>query len=176
MKKIVSVIAITIAFLLIVITANQTVAFNKAHISEKGNITVSVLPNSFVLMPDSSARKASTANAGKDKGIGPFKDKVVELGPINQKWVSEGKGIFTSKCVLCHELDQTKIGPPLRNITKDRAPEYILNMIVNPTKMQKEDANVKILIKKYNNILMTELGISSEQARSVLEYLRSVAR
>jgi hypothetical protein len=49
-------------------------------------------------------------------------------------------------------------------------------MIVNPTKMQKEDADVKVLIKKYNNVLMTELGISNDQARSVLEYLRSVVR
>jgi cytochrome c len=126
-----------------------------------------------MVLPDSS-KKAGPSN--KDKGIGPFRDKVVEMGPINQKWVSEGKGIFTSKCVLCHELDQKKIGPPLRSITRDRAPEYILNMIVNPTKMQKEDADVKVLIKKYNNVLMTELGISNDQARSVLEYLRSVVR
>ena len=119
----------------------------------------------------------STKKAGpKDQGIGPFKGKNVDLGAINQKWVSEGKSIFSTKCVLCHELDQKKIGPPLRNITKERTPQYIMNMVVNPTKMQKEDPDVKLLIKKYNNVLMTELGISNDQARSVLEYLRSSER
>jgi len=172
MKKITFVFALLSAFLIIVIAANQTVALNMFYSAENGKITATHFSHSPSFLPDSTSRKSSA----KDKGIGPFKDKNVELGPMNQKWVSEGKGIFTSKCVLCHELDQKKIGPPLRNITKDRAPEYIMNMIVNPTKMQKEDADVKVLIKKYNNVLMTELGISNDQARSVLEYLRSVVR
>jgi cytochrome c len=110
----------------------------------------------------------------KDHGIGPVKN--VELGPLNKKMADEGKAIFTTKCFLCHELDQKKIGPPLRNITKDRAPEYIMNLIVNSVQMQKEDPNVKALIKKYNNVIMPPPGINQTQARSVLEYLRSVAK
>jgi hypothetical protein len=169
MKKVTLVFALLSAFLIIAIVASQSEARGKYAKSEKNSI--STLTHPANALPDTAKKTGS-----KDKGIGPFKDKTVELGPINQKWVSEGKGIFSSKCVLCHELDQKKIGPPLRSITKDRAPEYILNMVVNPTKMQKEDADVKVLIKKYNNVLMTELGISNDQARSVLEYLRSVAR
>ena len=170
MKRISLAFAFLCAFLIIAVIVNQTEASSRFN-SVKSAILVSELSKPAIFLPDTSKKSAA-----KDKGIGPFRDKTVELGPINQKWVSEGKGIFTSKCVLCHELDQKKIGPPLRGITKDRAPEYILNMIVNPTKMQKEDADVKVLIKKYNNVLMTELGISNDQARSVLEYLRSVVR
>ena len=171
MKKITFVFAFVSAFLIITIVANQTEASNRIKTQFRTNNYSSVSSIPSFTLPDSTKKSVA-----KDKGIGPFKDKTVEMGAINQKWVSEGKGFFASKCVLCHELDQKKIGPPLRNITKDRAPEYILNMIVNPTKMQKEDADVKVLIKKYNNVLMTELGLSNDQARSILEYLRTVAR
>ena len=171
MKKNYLVFALLTAFLIVAVVVNQTEAGSRFISAKNSGLSVSNLSVPSLVLPD-TAKKAGA----KDKGIGPFRDKTVELGPINQKWVTEGKGLFTSKCVLCHELDQKKIGPPLRNITKDRAPEYILNMVVNPTKMQKEDADVKVLIKKYNNVLMTELGLSNDQARSILEYLRSVVR
>ena len=170
MKKNTLLFTLLTAFLIIAIVTSQSEASGRIKIAKSEMNSISVLSHSTYALPDTSKSGA------KDKGIGPFRDKIIELGPINQKWVSEGKGIFSSKCVLCHELDQKKIGPPLRGITKERAPEYIMNMVVNPTKMQKEDAAVKVLIKKYNNVLMTELGISNEQARSILEYLRSVAR
>lgn len=175
MKKHVFALAILGAALIIVMFTYPTIALNKVQTRANARFNTAYFSYSVILLPD-TAKKSAYGSLNKDKGIGPFRDKNVELGTINQKWISEGKGIFTSKCVLCHELDQKKIGPPLRNITKDRAPEYILNMIVNPTIMQKEDTNVKELIKKYNNVLMTELGISNDQARSVLEYLRSVVR
>lgn len=109
-----------------------------------------------------------------DLGVGPIKS--VTLGPIDAKMASQGKTIFTNTCFLCHELDQLKIGPPLRNIAKDRAPEFIMNLMLNTSGMQKTDPYLKALIVKYNNIVMTDPGLSQAQARSVLEYLRSVAK
>jgi len=76
----------------------------------------------------------------------------------------------------CRVLDTKKIGPSLRNITKERMPEYIMNLLVNAVQMQKQDQFVKDLIKKYNNIAMPDPGLSQAQARTVLEYLRSVAK
>jgi len=110
----------------------------------------------------------------KNLGVGPIKS--VTLGPIDAKMVSQGKTIFTNTCFLCHELDQLKIGPPLRNIAKDRAPEFIMNLLLNTSTMQKTDPYIKALIVKYNNIVMTDPGLSQAQARSVVEYLRSVAK
>jgi len=109
----------------------------------------------------------------KDKGIGPIKN--IELGAIDPKMVSKGKDLFNNKCLLCHDLDQKKIGPPLRNITKTRAPEYIMNLLLNTVQMQQEDPIVKDLVSTYK-ITMTPPEFSNEQARSVLEYLRSVAK
>ena len=57
-----------------------------------------------------------------------------------------------------------------------RTPEFIMNLLVNTVQMQKENATIKELIKKYNNIIMTPPMLSQEQARSVLEYLRSMEK
>jgi len=110
----------------------------------------------------------------KDLGIGPVKS--VELGPLDKKMSDKGKAIFNNKCMICHDLDQAKIGPTLRNVTKARTPEFIMNMLVNTVQMQKQNATIKELIKKYNNIIMTPPMLDQDQARSVLEYLRSVAK
>ena len=110
----------------------------------------------------------------KDLGTGPVKN--VELGPLDKKMSDQGKAIFNNKCLVCHDLDQAKVGPTLRNVTKVRTPEYIMNLLVNTVQMQKENATIKELIKKYNNIIMIPPELNQQQARAVLEYLRSVAR
>lgn len=109
-----------------------------------------------------------------DKGVGPVKN--VTLGPINTKMAEQGKSIFTNTCAICHELDQQKVGPPLRNITKERNPEFIMNLLLNTAAMQKTDPYIKALIVKYNNIIMIDPGFNQTQARDVLEYLRSVQK
>ena len=105
-----------------------------------------------------------------DLGIGPVKE--LKLGPIDDKLVNHGKTIFESLCIACHSLDEKKIGPPLRNITKSHAPEYIMNMLVNTTEMEQKDPEIIKLIKQYS-IPMTDLKLNQGKARAVLEYLRS---
>jgi cytochrome c len=118
--------------------------------------------------------KPEVQEASGDKGVGPFKD--VKLGPVDQMKVRKGLGVFMDKCFLCHELDNKKLGPPLRNITKQETPEFILNMIVNPAVMQKENEKIKEQLKKYNNLPMLDQQISQQDALNILEYLRSVAK
>ena len=110
----------------------------------------------------------------KDKGVGPIKE--LKLEPINQKLANDGKAIFAAKCSVCHSLDQKIIGPPLRKVTMRRSPEYIMNMILNPTNMEKEDPIVKELHKNYIATPMTDQSFTQAQARVLLEYLRSVAK
>lgn len=109
-----------------------------------------------------------------DKGIGPIKS--VELGPINKKMSDEGKLIYNNKCIICHDLDQKKIGPPLRNITKIRTPEYVMNLLLNSVQMQKQNITVKDLLKKYNNLPMPDPILTQVQSRSVLEYMRTLPK
>jgi len=110
----------------------------------------------------------------KDLGIGPVKSVV--LGPVNSKMAGEGKVIYTNQCIMCHDIDQNKLGPALRNVTKTRTPEYIMNILLNPVQMQKENATVKALLVKYNNLPMPDPSLNQAKARSVLEYLRSLAK
>jgi cytochrome c len=100
----------------------------------------------------------------------------VEMGPINAQMVNAGKGLFTSKCVMCHDLDQKKVGPALRSITKQRKADYIMNVIYNTVKMQKTDPVFKGLVAKFNNVPMPDPNLTESQSRSLLEYLRSVAK
>ena len=100
----------------------------------------------------------------------------VEMGPINHQMVNLGKGLFNSKCVACHTLDQNKIGPALRNVSKERKPEYVMNVLLNTAKMQKIDPVYKGLLVKFKNVPMPDPNLTEAQARSVLEYLRSVEK
>src|SRR5512140_140706 len=90
----------------------------------------------------------------QDKGVGPVKE--LKLGPVDKKLAGQGQQIFSAKCVACHSLDQQIIGPPLRNVTKRRTPEFVMNMILNPTNMEKEDKVTKDLHKKYIATPMTD--------------------
>ena len=109
-----------------------------------------------------------------DKGIGPFQN--VTLAPLDKEKAKKGMAVFNAKCMVCHDLDANKVGPPIRNSVKTYTPEFIMNMIVNPTEMQKSNATTKELLKKYNNVPMTDQKISKEEALIIFEYLRSVVK
>ncbi len=111
--------------------------------------------------------------AAVDNGIGPIKN--VKLGKIDQSLVDEGKSIFYSQCYLCHSVNQTKMAPPLRGIAKKRTPEFIMNYLLNTAVMQEKDPNVKALIKKFSNVPeMPDQNLTKDQARAVLEFLRTI--
>ena len=129
----------------------------------------------------SSAFSQDTVRAEKKEpakkenmGIGPIKE--LKLGAIDEKLVKEGKNIFNSKCFACHRLDSKLVGPPLRNITKQSPPVFLMNYLLNTTEMQKKEPQLKKLIKEYNGVVMPDQQLKEKQARAVLEYLRSVEK
>lgn len=106
------------------------------------------------------------------KGIGAFKD-VSLPEQINEDMAAKGKEIFQVKCMVCHQVGtQRIIGPGLKNITKIRTPEWILNMITNPDQMLQEDPVAKALLKEFNGTRMTDQGITKEEAKQILAFLR----
>jgi len=106
-------------------------------------------------------------------GIGPVKE--VKLDPqINQELVAKGKGIFDVKCATCHKLDEKLVGPPLRNVTKRRKPEWIMNQILNPEQMIKENMIAKNLATSGQYPTpMTFQNVTQDDARAILEYFRN---
>lgn len=106
-----------------------------------------------------------------EMGIGPVKE--VKLDPVvNTDLAGKGKQIFDVKCVACHKIDEKLVGPPLKDVTKRRKPEWIMNMILNPEQMTKENMIAKNLFAQYM-IQMTFQNVTQDEARAVLEYFRS---
>jgi mono/diheme cytochrome c family protein len=108
-----------------------------------------------------------------DLGIGPIKK--VTLGPLDEKMAAKGKELFQVHCSMCHHLDERKIGPALRDVTQQRTPEFIMNMVLNTSDMERHDPTAKRLEAGYP-VKMPATNLDEKQARELLEYLRSVTK
>jgi len=104
-----------------------------------------------------------------NKGVGEIKS--VALGQIDPALAKSGEALFTSKCIVCHQMGKRHIGPDLTGITKIRSPEWTMNMILNPEEMTKKDPVAIDLLKEYVT-QMTFQNLTEAEARSILEYFR----
>ncbi|MEK9612672.1 MAG: cytochrome c [Flavobacteriaceae bacterium] len=108
-----------------------------------------------------------------NKGIGPIKEMDFS-GSIDQTMVEQGAAAFKQKCTACHMAERKLIGPAMKGIYERRSPEWVMNMLLNPTEMLKQDPIAKALLKEYNNVMMLNQNLTQEEARSISEYLRSL--
>jgi mono/diheme cytochrome c family protein len=106
-------------------------------------------------------------------GIGPIK-KLAFDSDIDLEMVETGRQAFKAKCTACHKTDKKLIGPAMKGIYERRHPAWVMNMLLNPTEMVKEDPIAKALLAEYNNILMINQNLSNEEARAIAEYLRTL--
>lgn len=106
-------------------------------------------------------------------GIGPITDLVFD-DSIDTEMAEVGKTAFQQKCTACHKTNAKLIGPKMEGIFEKRHPAWVMNMILNPTKMVKEDPIAMALLKEYNNTLMINQNLSQEEARAIVEYLRTL--
>lgn len=104
-------------------------------------------------------------------GIGPVVEDI-QLAAVDNALAERGKALFVQKCATCHYLDMKKTGPPLRDVTKRRSPEYVMNQILNPEQMGKMHPDGRQLVAQYAQY-MTIQGITRENARELLDFLRS---
>ncbi len=108
-----------------------------------------------------------------NKGIGPIKSLEFD-DAINEGLAAKGEQTFNTICIACHALDKRMIGPEMAGIYERRSPEWVMNMILNPDGMLKEDPIAKALLKEYNNAIMLNQNLSEEDVRAVAEYLRKI--
>lgn len=116
-----------------------------------------------------SAAEGTATNDGL--GVGPIKS--VTLGDLNKAMATEGETIFTNNCAACHKMDKRFVGPALAGVTERRKPEWIMNMIMNPEQMVKEDPVAKELLAEYL-APMANQNITEDQARKLVEYFRQI--
>ena len=108
-----------------------------------------------------------------DKGIGPVTS--VTLDPaINQEMAAKGKEVYDKMCTACHKPDAKFIGPAPKGILDRRTPEWVMNMILNPDEMVKENAQAKKLLMEFNGSPMANQNLTEQEAREVLEYFRTL--
>ncbi len=108
-----------------------------------------------------------------NKGVGPITS--VEFGAeIDAEMAAKGEEIFSTICMACHMAEQRMIGPALKGVYERRSPEWVMNMILNPDGMLKEDPIAIALLKEYNNAIMLNQNLSEEDTRAVAEYLRTL--
>lgn len=108
-----------------------------------------------------------------NKGIGPITS--LELtNKIDYELVKTGETIFKKMCAACHRDDKKFIGPASKGILSRRTPEWIMNMIMNPENMLKNDPLAKELLVEYNYVIMINQNIKEDEARAILEYYRTL--
>ncbi len=107
-----------------------------------------------------------------NKGVGPI--TTIDFGKtVDTELAAKGEKTYSTICIACHTAEQRLIGPALKGVYDRRSPEWVMNMILNPDGMLKEDPIAIALLKEYNNAVMLNQNLSEEDARAVAEYLRT---
>lgn len=109
----------------------------------------------------------------KNKGVGPISEVTLEA-EINQELAAKGKEVYEKMCTACHKPTEKFIGPAPKGIFERRTPEWVMNMILNPEVMVKEDPIAKKLLIEFNGSPMANQNLTEEEARTVLEYFRTL--
>ena len=125
----------------------------------------------------SSGAAASTTAGGLSEfelkhGIGPVTEEVT-VGPVDQALAKQGAAVFEGKCSACHKPAERYVGPALGGITERRTPAYVMNMILNPEGMYTKHPEARKLLAEYMT-QMPNVGASRDDARAILEYLRTM--
>ncbi|MBU2938939.1 cytochrome c [Lacinutrix sp. C3R15] len=123
--------------------------------------------------PEAEKIPASKKIDLENKGVGPI--SAVTLGAeVDQKKALQGAEVYKKMCTACHRIDKKFIGPAPKGILERRTPEWVMNMILNPEQMVKEDPLAKELLMEFNGSPMANQNLSKEDARAVLEYFRTL--
>ncbi|WP_273565531.1 c-type cytochrome [Maribacter halichondriae] len=124
-------------------------------------------------VPTANATPASERIDLSNKGVGPITS--ISLGSeIDQAMAKKGEEVYNQMCMACHRVGKKFIGPAPNNILERRSPEWVMNMILNPEAMVKEDPLAIDLLAEFNSAPMANQGLTEEQARSVLEFFRTL--
>ncbi|MCF8243671.1 MAG: cytochrome c [Saprospiraceae bacterium] len=123
--------------------------------------------------PKPKSMLAEEADPMTNKGLGPI-TSVEMSATVDQTLADHGKSVYDKMCTACHKPTEKFIGPAPKGILDRRSPEWIMNMILNPEQMVKEDPIAKKLLVEFNMSPMANQHLTEEDARAVLEYFRTL--
>ena len=120
--------------------------------------------------PGAPSESSALTPFQQEHGIGPVTEPVT-LGAFDHELAEDGAELFATKCSACHKLGERYVGPALGEVLARRTPAYVLNMIQNPQEMYERHPVAKQLLGEYMSYMPNQ-GLTPEQARAVVEYLR----
>ncbi len=106
-------------------------------------------------------------------GVGPVAELVLP-DEVDADMAAKGEELYTLKCTACHKADVKFIGPAPKGIFERRNPAWVMNMILNPDEMVKEDPIAKKLLMEFNGAPMANQSLTEEEARAIVEYFRTL--
>jgi mono/diheme cytochrome c family protein len=85
----------------------------------------------------------------------------------------EGQAIFQLYCIACHSIGAgIVVGPDLEGVTARRDRAWLARWIAEPDKMLADgDPIATELFQEFNNIAMTNLGLSTADVEALIVYL-----
>lgn len=97
-------------------------------------------------------------------------------GDVDPGLAARGADLFQSKgCVACHTLGGDRlVGPDLAGVMERRRPGWVAAMILEPDSMTRNDPDARALFAEYMTP-MSDQGLTAEEARAVMEFLRQDA-
>ena len=107
-----------------------------------------------------------------EHGIGPITSEVT-LGDLDPEMAARGQELFEFNCEACHMLEERFVGPPVGDVLERRSPAFVMNMILNPEQMAREHPEGQAMLAEYP-LVMPFQNISEDEARAIVEYLRTV--
>ena len=120
---------------------------------------------------EATTEAADPSSYDPKRGEGKF--DTVELGAtLDQAMAAKGEEATGVKCTSCHKMtDEKLVGPGWKGVTERRTPQWIMNFITNPDPMIDKDPEVQAQLE-ICLVRMPNQGISDEEARGILEYMR----
>ncbi|HET8736958.1 MAG TPA: cytochrome c [Pricia sp.] len=130
-------------------------------------------PQPEAAVPETGGVPASDRVDLTNKGVGPIKSVTLDT-EIDEALAAQGKEVYNQMCLACHRPEKKFIGPAPKGILERRTPEWVMNMILNPQVMVREDPLAKDLLVEFNGSPMANQNLTEKQARAVLEYFRTL--
>ncbi len=106
-----------------------------------------------------------------EHGIGPITERLDIDDEIDPVLSDKGREIFEMKCEMCHNMEGRMVGPALGDVMERRSPEFVMNMILNPSGMTKNHPEGQKLLQEYMTAMPYQ-NVKEEDARAIVEFLR----
>ncbi len=95
---------------------------------------------------------------------------------VSEELVKRGESIFNQKCKACHLIDKKLVGPALKGLFSRRTEKWVFLMITKPDSMIKNDPEAKKLFEEYKVPMIIPGGITDEETKAVIEYLKRATK